>query len=208
MLCGRKVSIHQRSILGLVYPWYTNTEQNRRKNEINSFTHARIFDIYTIYMPVKLKERKKIHKHVSPCIILLWFFGLLSSSLLLLVETQNFICCILLRPSSGVPCLSEHRNDSTWETLKMISLVESFLYPYKQGTPEEGRRRIQWPKHCVSTNINKDEDNSLKNHDQNNTHQASSQKFRQIMFQQLKPYIYFAQSARGVEYTDCFSAEG
>ena len=30
-------------------------------------------------------------------------------------------------------------------------------------TPEEGQR-IQRPKHCVTTNDNKDEDNSLKNH--------------------------------------------
>ena len=32
----------------------------------------------------------------------------------------------------------------------------------------------------VSTYHNKDEDNSLKNHNQNNTHQASPKKFRQI----------------------------
>ena len=38
--------------------------------------------------------------------------GLLSSSLLLLVVTQYFGHCIL-QPSSGVPCLSKHRNDST-----------------------------------------------------------------------------------------------
>ena len=33
----------------------------------------------------------------------------------------------------------------------------------------------------VSTNIYKDEVNSLKNHNQNNTHQAISQKFKQIV---------------------------
>ena len=49
---------------------------------------------------------------------------------------------------------------------KMISQDESFLSPDKQGTPEEGWR-IQWLKHCVTTNNNKDEDNSLKNHTQN-----------------------------------------
>ena len=45
--------------------------------------------------------------------------------------------------------------------------------------PEEGRR-IQRRKCCVSTYNNKDEDNSPKNHDQNNTHQATSKKFGQI----------------------------
>ena len=39
-----------------------------------------------------------------------WFFGLLSSSLLSLVETQLFDHCILL-PSSGIPCLSGHGNE-------------------------------------------------------------------------------------------------
>ena len=63
---------------------------------------------------------------------------------------------------------------------KIISQVESFLCPYKKETLEEGWR-IQQPKHCVSTNNNKDEDNSLKNHNQNNAPQASSQKFRQII---------------------------
>ena len=64
------------------------------------------------------------------------------------------------------------------QTLKMISQVESFLCPYKQGMSEEGQR-IQWLK-CVSTNNNKDEDNSSKNHSQNNAHQASFEKFKQI----------------------------
>ena len=41
----------------------------------------------------------------------------------------------------------------------MISPVESFLWPDKQGTPEEGRR-IQRPKNCEKNN--KDEDNSPK----------------------------------------------
>ena len=61
----------------------------------------------------------------------------------------------------------------------MISQVESFLCLDKQGIPEESRR-IQQLKCCVTTNNNKNEDNSLKNHTQNITHQASSQKFRQI----------------------------
>ena len=37
------------------------------------------------------------------------------------------------------------------QTLEMISQIESFLYPDKQGTPEEGRR-IQRLKRCEKTN--------------------------------------------------------
>ena len=48
----------------------------------------------------------------------------------------------------------------------MISQVESFPCPDKQGTPEEGRR-IKRPKRWGSTNNNKDEDNSPKNHTKN-----------------------------------------
>ena len=58
-----------------------------------------------------------------------------------------------------MPCLINN------QILKMISLVESFLWSDKQGTPEEGQR-IQQPNH-VSTNNNKDVDNSPKNHTQN-----------------------------------------
>ena len=50
----------------------------------------------------------------------------------------------------------------------MISQVESFLYPDKQMTLEEGRM-IHRPKRYVSTHHNNDEDNSLKNHNQSNT---------------------------------------
>ena len=50
----------------------------------------------------------------------------------------------------------------------MISLVESFLYLDKQGTPEECQR-IQQLKRCNSTYYNKDEDNSPKNHSQNDS---------------------------------------
>ena len=56
----------------------------------------------------------------------------------------------------------------------MISQVESFLCPDKQGTPEEGRM-IQPPKR-YNNNNNKDEDNSPKTLTDKN-HQASSQKF-------------------------------
>ena len=81
------------------------------------------------------------------------------------VFSQCFGCCIL-QPSSGVPCLSGNRNDSTWEikhcqTFKMISPVKSFLYPDKQGTPEEDQR-IQRLKCCGKKTDNKDEDNSPK----------------------------------------------
>ena len=46
----------------------------------------------------------------------IWFFGLLSSFLWLLVETQCFSRCIL-RSSLGILCLSGHRNDSAWEII-------------------------------------------------------------------------------------------
>ena len=62
----------------------------------------------------------------------------------------------------------------------MISQFESFLCPDKRVTPEEGQRILQL-KHCVSNYQNKNEDNNLKNHKKKNTHQASSQKFRQII---------------------------
>ena len=61
---------------------------------------------------------------------------------------------------------------------KMISQVESFLYPDKQGGPEEGQK-IQCPKCCVSTNNNKDEEQQPEK-SQNIAHQASSKKFRYI----------------------------
>ena len=64
------------------------------------------------------------------------------------------------------------------QNLKIISPVESFLCPDKQGTPEEGTK-IQRPKFCKRKN-NKDEDNSPKTLTDKN-HYASSQKFRQEM---------------------------
>ena len=54
------------------------------------------------------------------------------------------------------------------QTLKIISRIESFLCPDKQGTPKEGWR-IQRPK-CLSIHHHKDKDNSPKNNNQNNTH--------------------------------------
>ena len=45
--------------------------------------------------------------------------------------------------------------------MEMIQPAKSFPYPDKQGTPEEGRR-IQQSKRCVTTNNNKNENNSLK----------------------------------------------
>ena len=56
------------------------------------------------------------------CNILCVIFGLLSSSLLLLIVTQCFDCCIL-QPSSGVPCLSGYINDSTWEIIFKVWLL-------------------------------------------------------------------------------------
>ena len=48
------------------------------------------------------------------------------------------------------------------QSLKMISQVESFLCPDKQGTSEKGQRIQQLKR--VSTNNHKDEDNSPKNY--------------------------------------------
>ena len=90
------------------------------------------------------------------------FFKLLSSSLLLLVVTQRFDCCIL-QSSSGVSCSSRYGNDSPWEIILKVwqsikqgvqeifleRLVWSFLYPDKQVTPEEDTAG------CVTTNNNK-----------------------------------------------------
>ena len=47
-------------------------------------------------------------------------------------------------------------------------------------TPEEGRRTYR-PKRCVNNNNNKDEDNSPETLNDEN-HQASSQKYRQLVF--------------------------
>ena len=106
--------------------------------------------------------------------------------------------CGILQPSSGASCLSEHRNHSTREnsqTLKMISQVESFLCPDKQGTPEKGQRIQRL--NVVSTYHNKDEDYSLKNHKQNNTSPASSQKFKHtIVFMSTirTPFYYVTET--------------
>ena len=51
----------------------------------------------------------------------------------------------------------------------MISLVESFLYSEKQGTPEEGQR-VERAKCCVSTYPNKDKDKRPKNQNQNKSY--------------------------------------
>ena len=48
----------------------------------------------------------------------------------------------------------------------MISHVESFTYPHKQGTPEVGWR-IQQPKRCVTADNNKHKDNHPKNQTRN-----------------------------------------
>ena len=77
--------------------------------------------------------------------------------LLGLINMKNNDVIIWIRSSYFLNVLFDQ------QTLKMISWVESFLCPDKQGTPEEGQR-IEHPKHCVLTNNNKDEDNSQKNH--------------------------------------------
>ena len=50
------------------------------------------------------------------------------------------------------------------------------MYRAKQGTSEEGWRTQQL-KRCVSNYHTKNEDNSPKNQNQNNAHEASFQKF-------------------------------
>ena len=57
-------------------------------------------------------------------------FGLLSSSLLYF--SQHFGRCIL-RPSSGVPCLSGHRNDSTWEIIFKVLRLYHFYAQINSG---------------------------------------------------------------------------
>ena len=76
----------------------------------------------------------------------------------------------------------------------MISQVESFLCPDKQGTPEEGQR-IQRLKHCEKKN--KDEDNSPKTLTDKN-HQASSQKFIKFHLRNLSNFCSFLS-----EWVDC-----
>ena len=57
----------------------------------------------------------------------LWFFKLLSSSLLLFAETQRFGHCIF-RPSSVTSCLSGYRNDSTREIIIIIIILERLVW--------------------------------------------------------------------------------
>ena len=91
-------------------------------------------------------------------IFCVWFFELFSSSLLLLVVIQGFGRCILW-PSSGVPCLSGHRNNSTWEiifkvwpliiflerlvwsTVKLLKWFPSLNHFYAQINKEHMRKR-------------------------------------------------------------------
>ena len=73
------------------------------------------------------------------------------------------------------------------QTLEIISQVESFLWLDKQGIPEKGRR-IQRPKCHDSIKHYKYEDNSPKNHKQNNIHQNSFQKFGTIRFFSIITY--------------------
>ena len=55
-------------------------------------------------------------------IFCVWFFELLSTYLSLLVVTQCFSRCIL-QPFSDAPCLSGHKNDSTWEIIFKVWLL-------------------------------------------------------------------------------------
>ena len=40
-----QVSSHEGPILASVYPWYTDTEHNGRKDKMNSFTQTRKFNL-------------------------------------------------------------------------------------------------------------------------------------------------------------------
>ena len=94
----------------------------------------------TIKVKMQSKKKKDCNKILKLWIVficvnfwdetwceLFWlgFFLLLSSSLLLLVVMQCFGCCIL-QPSSGIPCLSGHRNNSTWWIIFKIKFQKWF----------------------------------------------------------------------------------
>ena len=66
------------------------------------------------------------------------FFGLLSSSLLLLVIAQHFDRCILW-PSSGVHGLSGYGNDSTWEIIFKVWLLNIFHTQINKGCLKKAR---------------------------------------------------------------------
>ena len=51
------VSTLQEPILKLVYLWYTNTEQNRKKDKTDSITHTRHLTFYIIYLLVALQGK-------------------------------------------------------------------------------------------------------------------------------------------------------
>ena len=53
------VYTHQGPILALAYPFYTNTEHNDRKGQINSFTPTKTFNIYYIQYTYQRYEKKK-----------------------------------------------------------------------------------------------------------------------------------------------------
>ena len=100
-------------------------------------------------------------------------FGLLSSSLLLFPQR---LCRYVLRSSSGVCRTREPTRN--FELRPLLNPRGSpVLIPLAIHTPEEGRRTYR-PRRCG--NNNKDEDNSPKTlYDKN--HQASSQKFKQLI---------------------------
>ena len=62
LICHKTQPINptlQGPILELVYPWYTNTEYNRRKDNMNSYIHTRTFNIgiSTICIQMVLKRK-------------------------------------------------------------------------------------------------------------------------------------------------------
>ena len=93
------------------------------------------------------------------CYIYVWFFRLLSSSLLLLVVIQRFNRCIL-RPSSDVPCLSGHRNDSTYAQINKghMKKVEGWSgrnFVLQQTTIWGQQFKNLRTKYCISSHVSR-----------------------------------------------------
>ena len=95
------------------------------------YKHTSMVDWVPLLMQTHGKQLNRRIRYYPFISSLFWlgFFWLLFSSLLLLVETQHFSCCIL-QPSPGIPCFSGYSDDSAWKIiLKVFMLI-------KQGVQE------------------------------------------------------------------------
>ena len=92
-------------------------EEKRKLSRILMYTYALIVWGNDYHHPSSFKWYTTISVRV---------FRLLSLSLLFF--PQCFGHCIL-QPSSGVPCLSGHRNDSTWEIIFKVWLLKKNDFP-------------------------------------------------------------------------------